>query len=350
MEEQPTPPSVPAAPDKQSFLSRLREAQKKKYFTLTILGVLLLVLFGAAGISFALYQQPNNVLGSAFQNALNARHVAFDGTLSTVSSPNTVAIVYHGGVAGKAVQLDASFTIAGNSQKTSLGSSVVYDDKGTLYLKVSGISSLIKSSTSSADLQAVYDAIASKIDNKWFMITDNDLQQFGVTDSGHDILKCYQTFLDQITTNTDQKNKISDLYNKYQFVTIAKTLPDQVINGANSFHYQLKFDDALAKKFMNGVSSLASFKQLDTCTGGQLSAGKAEATASPDSQSVTTEVWIDKWSHAFTKVKQISTAQDGTKANLETVLDFDKPVTVTAPKDATSLKDLLLQFQPNSIR
>ena len=346
MEDQSAVTKVPETKSKQNFWSKFQELRNKKVFPLAVLIALLVVLFGAAGISFALYQQPDNVLDSALKNALTSKHVVFKGSLATSQAKAPLMVNFNGQAAQQELASDLVVSAGSGAQAWKVSGSVVYDKTQTLYLRLNGLDDLLtKSSGDNPQLKQVYGQIIAKINNIWFKLSKDDLNQMSGS-SGDNILTCYQKFSDTLTAGSDQ-GKLTDLYSKHRFITIEKSLPDETINGVSSFHYQLKINPDQEKQFLNGLRQLDSVKKFETCSGGTFNAeAMANKSTTKDEK---LEVWIDKWSHAFTRLKQSDTTKDGTKASFDSTFDFGKTVTITPPTKATDLKDLFMQFQTPTV-
>jgi hypothetical protein len=68
----------------------------------------------------------------------------------------------------------------------------------------------------------------------------------------------------------------------------------------------------------------------------------ADTIASGDT--VTTELWISRWGHEITKLT-IDSASNGDKTSVTFQPSFNKDVTITAPKDAKSITQLMKDLQ-----
>lgn len=344
MDEQTPVVQTPETRPKRTFRERFHELRAKKMFPLAVLIAMLAVLFGAAGISFALYQQPTNVLDSALQNAISSKHVSFKGTVVAQAS-TPVTVDFDGAATQKRFSVSLTVDTGSTAAPQRISGAIIYDSTGTIYVRLSGIKgALSKSGTDSAQLQQAYDQIAAKIEGIWFKLTPEDLGR--LTGESGNVLTCYQKLSDAISSGSEQ-GKLGDLYQKHHFIVIDKTLPDEMVNGMNSFHYQLRTDKVQAKQFADGLKQLDSFKKFETCSGNQ------DTTDTMTDQSSTAkdeqlQVWIDKWSHALTRFKQTSVTQDGAKASLDVTFDFGKSVTITLPTKTTDIKDLMTQFQAAS--
>lgn len=309
----------------------------KKWLPAIIALVVVIVLAIGTGIAYALYQRPGNVVASAIVNALNSRSVSYNGSESYSASSGSLTLNSVGSADQSAFtstqKIDGTF---GSNKLTDLEASTTFLYKGELYVKISNLEKNLKAiagSTSGADgYVTLVEPILQKVDNKNIKITDDSLKSISGSDSK--FLQCSGQLLD--TLRSDQ-SRLSDLYQKYPFIVIAKQLGDQSINGHDSFHYQLKYDDKAGKSFGDGFNQLSSVKQFYTCTG--IKASSATDTTSTSSDQTPVDVWIDKWSHNLTRISSSDTSS-GNKSVFTADLTWNNSTNITTPSPSTDLKDI----------
>lgn len=327
-----------------SFAINNNSNKKKKWLPYAIIGGALALLLIAAGVVYAIYQQPENVLRQALMNAATAKTATAKGALTVDSSDADVDINYNLSSNGTDATFDMSMVFplgAGSTEKGKIDAAMVFLKNGEFYVKADRLEELLKQSmgADSGNLDAEYETLIRKVDNKWIKVTSQDLEELGADTTEYDkFVKCYDALQGDFKNKANQ-DAVASLYAKNEFLKIGQKLKDETIDGRASFGYKVSPDPEKTYTFVKGVNELEPIKKYASCTGEK--ATPVERSDFNDINKDTTyEVWIDKWSHQFTRLK-MSGDSEGSKGNLTFDPVFNKPVNIAAPTgNVVTLKEL----------
>ena len=279
------------------------------------------------------YQNPKKVVSDAFLNVFSAQTVSYAGAIHATGNTNMNATM-DGGVSPKGAVANAKFTFDTQNKKYTLTGNGLLDANGDAYVKVKDINELIgnyRTAVPAASLP-LFDKIIDKIDDKWIKISAEDIKSYNADFAA--LQKCSGAALEKIQNDTATKSTLLDLYKKYPFVVIDKSLGVK----ADSLGYSLKINHDVSKSFTTDYKKTAFYKDLVKCDASYI-VDKDIVEQSAATDGATVYVWVSRWSHVLTKIEMRDEGRTSkTNASIET--DFNRPVTVEAPKNASTLEKL----------
>lgn len=315
---------------------------KDKKLLFPLISLAAVIVFGASVWGLASwYQNPEKVLADSMINAVTSGASVYTGTIRAENGSDfSLAIDITTKQLGSAGSLAAKVSVDAGGKKYSVGGDALYDKSGDIYFKVSNLGSIIaeaKSSMyldSSSQISSAVDKFVSKVDNKWIKISSDDLKQFNQSYSTSKT--CMNRAIDEFVNDKTSKDQVADLYRKNAYIVIDKELGRK----DGSFGYQLKLSNAKLKSFMKGFKDTKIYKSLHDCDSSFV---VNENDIPEDSDTTTSDgrvtVWVDAWSHKFTKLEASSGSESST-FNATIRPDYSQKVTVTAPSDSISLTQL----------
>lgn len=349
---QPSPAPVFGA-NQQSF----GQPKKSKRKALTIfVGVLagLLLLGGsiaAAYFGVVVPNKPENILKQSLLKSLEENSGTTKGIVE-FSEENAASgkIAYEllSDVDKKAFEGKFNVTVSG----IDIPLEARYVD-GNVYFKIGDLktlSSLVGGyaamfGTDQAQVDQLLAIVSDKVANQWVVVDSTLLDTAG--------LSCFEN-IDFKMTDAD-KQLLKDQYEKNQFATI-KNHQDDSVNGAKAIKYELEIDGKKLDKYMNSLNNLSLVKALEKCakdSGQELDTEVDSAEeALPDKIPVT--VWVDKDKKVITKTAYDLTEPASGDSGAVTVkaegTTTYQPVSITAPKDAKPLMQLVGELQQDLYR
>jgi hypothetical protein len=329
----PTTPVVPAAPDKKP---------RKKGLIIGIVVAAALALIGGSGaLAYNVwYSNPQKVITDAIFNAVTAKTAVFTGSVSIDSDTTKVAVEITAHGAEKSGDLSAKLKVTYAGKDFSIDAAAVYADSGDIYLKAENlgdVSAYIKeqfAGTSAATkLNAAVDKLVAKVDGTWIKIGSDDLKLY--SESYSKTQTCINDALTKFGSDSAATSDLSALYQANQFILIKKDLGSK----DGSIGYELGTDKDKAKSFVAGLDKTKIYTALHDCDDSFTLSADDLSTESTSSATGTVEVWIDAWSHQFTKVN-LTVTSEGTKAIVTLLPTFGTPVTVAVPSSSTTFTQL----------
>jgi hypothetical protein len=241
-------------------------------------------------------------------------------------------VTFDGGASTKGGTVNAKFTFDAQDKEYTFEGNGLMDADNNLYLRVKSIDALVSNYRSSVPAEALplFDQIIGKINNKWVKVGADDVRDYSPELATTQ--KCTADVLKKIQGDKAVKAELATVYKNHPFIKVEKTLG--VKDG--SLGYTLSSDLEVSKAFIKEYKNTSFYKSLLKCDD-SLAIDENEVTKSDDNTQV--DVWIDRWSHQITNVTMKSD-EDGTTTNLSIQPKFNQPVTINAPKDATTIKQL----------
>lgn len=331
------PPAVAASP----AFSPVKKSNKKPL--LIGIGVAVLAVLVGGYAAYAMWwNAPDKVVDDALASVMMANSGTAKGSLETIQEGGaTVKLAFDSKAAGEKSSSVLGLDVKSDGQSVNLGGEVV-TDKGSYYIKLSDVKKALTKLWGESEALAMFDTLISKIDNKWVVVTADDVKRFtgdeGVSDKE---LTCVQDVLGDIRTNKTYQKELSDAYQKNRFILVKESKGTESIDGRQSNHYVLSFDEAKSKSFGEALKNTSVFKAVDDCVADDLakSTDNAEKDASK-SEAPTVELWVDTWSHKPTRLKISSNSADSGKVVIDSVFHLDAKVSIDTPKADTTVKDL----------
>lgn len=311
-------------------------------------GAVLLALV-ISGLVYALvYNNPENAVVDAFTKAISAKSGSATGTASIKSDSTTFKVDFSSATneSGQSAG-DATVTITADGKDYTLKGHYA-GTKDEVYVKVDDVKSVLEGilgSEYSDMIDMYYGSLLDKVDGKWVVIKQSDLEELssGSVDSKES--QCIQTEIGKLQSDASVRNEVMDVYKKHPLFTIESKGSDSDGN-----HYTLTpVENDKAKEFANTLVETTFFKALDDCTSTDL---KSEFTNSSDSSSSSStatgslDVWVDGWSHTLNKVTlSVKDDDNKTEVTLDVNTKFNNNPAVTIPTGATTVDDLKSEIE-----
>lgn len=314
---------------------------KKKLFVIVALIVALLIGAAAAGFVFW-YQNPDKMLSDGIVQTLQAKTTSYRGTFGADSSTMHLKVDLDGVYDTGAQNINANVVLSYGSVDYKVKGSVLIDKNTDVYLKIANLESIV------APLRAMvpeksydtFDKTVKKLDGKWIKINATELATYNPGFAKAQ--SCTSNAVQQTENNTPLLKEIEDNYKKNPFIKAGEKLGDK--NGSTGF--VLAVDQTKAKLFAVALKETQAYKTLHDCDS---SFAIDENTFFKDmatDNTVRTEVWVNTWTHQVTTFAVNSESKDGgftTALSLNPT--FNTPVTIQAPSDAITLKDLQSELE-----
>jgi hypothetical protein len=336
--------AAPTTTPAQTSFATPPKPNRKKLIVWGIVAAAALLLIGGGALAYNVwYQNPQKVVTDGIINAIKAKSATYKGTLD-VSGDTKVKVAVDGGYAAGAGDLNATMSFDVDGTTYDLGASALVDSKSDLYFKVKNIDKLIKTYRDQipASSQATFDKIVSKVNDKWIKVSADELKSYSEDASKAQtcMTDTYKKFQDDKKANAE----IGDIYKKHQFIKIDKKLGSK----DGSLGYNLSSDDTAAKAFVVDFKNTQLYKDLHNCDDSfKIDENDLTKSTSSDSETPNVELWVNRWSHQITKLVVTDKPGSTSKTKGTMVIEpvFNAPVTITTPKDASSLKDVTADIQ-----
>ncbi|MET0979986.1 MAG: hypothetical protein ABWX90_01880, partial [Candidatus Saccharimonadales bacterium] len=239
-----------------------------------------------------------------------------------------------GNVSPEAAVLNARFAFVTQNKQYTLTGNGLMDKNGDVYVKVKDIDDLIANYRSAipATSLPLFDDIIDKIDNKWIKISAQDIKNYNADFAV--IQKCSGDAIMKIQNDAATKSTLLELYKKYPFITVDKSLGAK----GDSLGYSLKINHDVSRSFTTEYKKTAFYKDLVKCDKSYaIDKDVAKQAVAPSGTAV--DVWVSRWSHILTKV-DVRDENKASQTNVSIDPKFNQPVNVVVPKDATTLEKL----------
>jgi len=278
----PIPGGMPTSPVSTDAAAVAPVAEpKKKKKTGLIIGLvvfLLLVVGGVVGgiLFYNSHEAPEQQVKDAVSNVLKAKTLG----ATKVSALESGQLPYIG------MSVNSSSTPFGDA---SFSFDLAIKGTETFYMKVGGISDLMSkamasmggmSGASSSDeaTKKLVDSIVKPFDGNWIALDVTD-------EESKETLRCVNESIKSLSSDSFRK-KMSDAFDKYQFVKYKKDSKVESRDGIN--YYEVEIDEDLQKKFSKELEGAEELKTLENCSGNiKLSNARKSTLVSPSKPSVT---------------------------------------------------------------
>ena len=316
---------------------RFQQLPPRKKGLLAGLIALIIVLIIAALTYAYVYQNPNKVVADGIMQALNSRSVTYTGTFVTTST-NKITADFNGSADSRGGSLDMKVHLNALNRKYTIDGSGLLSDKGDLYFKVKNIDELVQNYRKSVpqSSQGLFDQIVAKINDKWIKISSDDLKSYSPEVATAQ--RCLTDAFKRMQSDETLRSEAVMAYKQHPFIVIEKTLGSK----DGSLGYLLSIDSAKAKSFATAFRATALYKTLHACDKNlELKVDDLKSDR-PLNQNVNVELWVNNWTHQITKVV---VADKKNTTSLSVLPSFNKPVSVAAPRESTTLEQLQKDVQ-----
>lgn len=350
---QPQTDSAPAVAPLGSAMNTTSKPagnKKKKIIIGVIAAVVAVLLLGGSAFAFW-YNKPENVVADSLQKLTTAKSGSFNGLVSlTPKQEEGDFKMTFNGSSNEALETNLSFdaTASVEGRDYALKADFATDKDSNTYVKIDNVRSLADEyfAMLGGGDTSVFDSLIEKVDNKWIVITKDDLKDLS-EDSSEQRL-CAGEAIKKIQSDKNQQNQLADAYKKNMFVVVKESKGTETIEGEMSNHYVIDLDYTKLRAFTDAAVETDAFKALDTCYDGELKseydANKDDIKAPEDASDTTVEVWVGTFSHNLTKFK-ISGSDDEASGNIEATLKLNNNPTVVIPKGETTVDDITEEFE-----
>lgn len=339
-------PNSAVTPDTASPQLPVKKSKKGLIIGAVVAAVVLVGLV-AGGLVYALvYNNPDNAVIDAFSKAIAAKSGSTTGTVS-IKSQDTSVKMDLSGASNQSQQSSADTTITittGGKDYTLKGHFAATKDE--VYVKLDDLRSVITGalgSEYSSMIETYYGGILDKIDGKWVVIKQSDLEELSSGSVSNKESQCIQDEAMKLQTDASLRNELTDVYKKHPLFTVTSKGSDSDGNRYNL----APVDNAKAKEFMNAVVETKFFKAMDDCTSSDLKKEFTDNVSSEESSDKSTgslDVWVDGWSHNLNKIS-LNVKDDDTEVTGEFKMKFNNNPSVTIPKGETTVDDLKTEIQ-----
>jgi uncharacterized protein YpmB len=317
---------------------------KNKNMLIGIIVVAVIVVAAAAwGVYAYISNTPDNLMRSAVQNIQQEK--SFAATFKATGGTGGTSVTFSGDVAAStdtANDKNGEVIVGFGTGDQRVSLSMMSLDE-SLYFKGTSLESLgpvlasmaaQSGGNSSALSSPEFTAMLKHLNNQWFVLTKDEVQSVAQS-SGNDSVS-------GAVSPADVK-KALDIYNQHSFIVPDKTFPDEVVDGANSAHFNLKVDKDKQVAFMQAVkdANLSTIKFTDS----DIAKAKNAIVANNDGMSQI-EVWVARDSKKFKQFRVANTKQGEEMSvtltltgKLPTFDKFEKPADA---KPVSQLMTLLL--------
>lgn len=317
---------------------------KKGLIAILIAVVLVAILGGGAFAAYKLwYQNPQKVMSDAVTNAIKARTIRYTGNMTADFSGGKIALDLSGAQASlTSGDLDVKATITYQGQNYKVNGSAMIDKDGTLFVKLSNLHEIFQTIMKQYGADTTtFDAFITKVDDRWIKITPDDFNNLDKTTNT--TKQCVTNALKKLNTDKSVRQEIANTYKEHPFINIDNNLGSQTIDGQDSMGYTITSDKAKEKDFTTAFNNTQFAKDLQKCDKNN-SFNSSDFNTSPSKGTTsTTQVWVSRWGHEFTRLKVDSTT-GGNKASLTLNPVFNMAVSIETPKDSLTVKEVQDEF------
>jgi hypothetical protein len=217
-----------------------------------------------------------------------------------------------------------------------------------MYVKLDDLKSFISSALGpdyAAALTNYYGSLLDKIDSKWVIIKQSDLESASNGTVTNKETQCIQNEVAKLQSDAATRDEVMNVYRKNPLFIITSKGSDSDGN-----HYSLTpVSDDKAKSFATALAETKFFKTLDDCTTSDLKSsfmsGFTSTSTSDSTKSTgTIDLWVDGWSHNLNKFT-VNIKSDATELTAEVKTKLNSNPTVTIPKGETTFDDLKSEIE-----
>lgn len=352
--------SQPSPSPNSTETSAVLLENKKRPSIITIIAVVVVLLIGGVVAVYFWYQHPTKVVLDGVINAVQSKTatVAATAEITTESAKATLKLDGKGGLETGSFGKATLGLELKDMPKIKLEGEGIYGANGDVYFYAKNlaktyngladalinqaVANASKNGTIITDAQKtqvreiyniLFEPVVTKIDNKWIKISVDDMKEMD-KESGREY-ECTQNVLKKVMTEKDFGNQLRNRYMKNEVFIITET-PEKK---GDSKGYKIDIDHEASKKFGEELKTIPLYKDLQACSkdNSDTNASESDAGSDTDTQII---LWIDQWSHTITGFKMNAADSKNQKVKIEGTTEFNRPVTVTPPKDSKSFKEV----------
>lgn len=339
------PAGLPLASQNSTPSATKKSKSKLKLLLLAVVAIL--VIAGAsAGAYFGviLPNKPEAKVFQGFMHLADQTKLMTKGRIDVENKKSSSAV--------KAVAID--YTMQGDSEAKAFDLSTKIGVMGItipmdmryieedMYIKVSGLESLIKVASSgspnSLDDSPEAKQIINEIDDKWFVINRSLIQES--TEAS-----CTAS-VDLKLTDEDLK-KIEEAYRKNPLFSV-KSQSEADVDGTKTTKFELDpTDEESANNFGKEIESITIIENLKKCLGESNLTDSADSTSAATTGESKPQLFVYLTDDKQIKKLEILSDEDEMKMSFTAIFDYGN-VTIQKPEDAKPLQDLLTMLMGDS--
>ncbi|HRK41108.1 MAG TPA: hypothetical protein PLN95_03460 [Candidatus Saccharibacteria bacterium] len=338
---------MPPAPDAPT-------GGKKKKLIAIIVGVGVTLLLGGSVAAYTVINNtPEKILQDAFFNTVKKEEGSYKATVE--GSEDTGKITLAGGWTKDMASADVNLDVPASAVTSELHLSAhVVTTSDKFYLKADGIKEIASGYLGGET--SPYDNLITKIDGKWIVITESDLEEyFGIEKDADDEKRaqCLETVMTNFQSDKNQQREVYDTYKKNTFIVVTKQ-KDEVIDSRNAYHLSVTFDDAKAKSFAKALESTSVYKAAHECVKEDVGDASAEdivedidEETADASEQPSIDLWVDKSSRTLRKIQVKSNESEpkDSRVTAQVTFDFTKAVKIAEPEATVTIQDLKTEIE-----
>jgi len=327
--------------------------KKKKLIAIIAVVGATLLLGGTAAAYAVINNTPEKILQDAYFNTVKQEEGGYSA--SVTGGKGLGKITLSGGWTKDMASADLSVDVPADEAEGThhLGASIVTtNDK--VYVKADGVKEFASGYLGSESTP--YDSLIAKIDGKWLVITESDLEKyFGIEKDPQDEKRteCLETALTSFQTDKNQQREVYDVYQKNTFIILTKQ-KDEQIESRSAYHLSVAVDNKKAESFAKGLESTVVYKAMHKCVEQDVSDDSSGDSATEDStedestdnKQPSIDLWVDKSSRTLRKVQVKSHESEpaDSRVTVQVTFDFTKKVKIDEPEALVTIEDLKVEI------
>lgn len=338
-EQEATPGDNPE-PEKKS---------RKKLIALAIAAAVVAVSTSSVMAYAYVRETPGMIMRDAFYATSTKTEGLFDASLSVKNKGQEIDVSVKGAYAGDKIRSDISIeTDILPSKKLTAHQ---FSSQGKVYVKVDEVRKQLESAVGmmgvsqqeAAEFLKSYEGLIAKVDTKWLVITEQDLEQyFGVKPENSRAMTCVESALEKYRTDKSQRDEVFNAFKKHRFLVLEKQANESV-GGREAYRFKVTIDEQKTKTFIEALKKTKVYASIDKCVPNE--AKNTDDSATDTDLKTEAYIWVDKKSRTLRKVQLDgeNTAKDTEKGqfSVAVTLDYFSRVEMSEPKADVTLDQLM---------
>lgn len=376
------PNTVDSSTSGDVVLEAGKKKRKKLIISLVSLCAVLLVCGGAFAAAVIISNQPENIALSAFNNLMNAKQIAADGTIDlAISESENIGVEgvkinlgeQSSGIANSTTaNIEVDFTNSVEPATFEISETLLTN--GVLYLKADGLKTFYDESLSDTirgyltaeitnglvddeaalnpEIQVYIDNYTNSImnqvgnviqslDGQWLRISFEEIASSEYSSGvDPDTTTKYNCVISTANNFANYSNEFSDLYTKNQFVVLS--------SGADSF-YNISINADKLTNYLNALPATKFVADLSSCSEESISEEISEYVSADEVNSVLAELpqisakFDGLFNHHLTELR-VSQQKDEINLNADVKLSYPNNVNIVEPENSRSIIEVISEI------
>lgn len=344
------------------------KASTKTMFVLIFIAVLLVVtsllyVFG--------YQNKGRILSDAISNLIVSDNVDLDLNFKAWRDSKKYEIKSNLSSSFGKMKLESVIELDSGNNPIKVYGNFLKDENDNYYVKLSSLKTeslkyfedLINNSSKTIKLKSddnkwkeyfskdllnsykeIYSETINDIDDKWIKITPNDIYKTSKSYASFEM--CLSGVRKQIKEDNVLQRKIMDIYQKNKFLKLKKDLGLK----DGKYGFLLESSDEISSNFIKFIKEIVHFSEFDNFSGCRALKELSEEKFNElkDGIKITSfEVWVEKISHAFSKIKinyDLKNNDEVYTKTFEVNFKYDKHLLLDLPNEYLLFNDVYSKF------